>query len=74
MPNISESLTMLKAITKTRVETDKILPKISLDAKVAAPITPPAPVKPVAEKAPPVAPPPAKPSEPAAPSAAPAKL
>lgn len=74
LPNISESLTMLKAITKTRVETDKILPKISLDAKVAAPITPPAPVKPVAEKAPPVAPPPAKPSEPAAPSAAPAKL
>lgn len=56
LPNISESLTLLKAITKHRTETDKILPKTTVEAaKVPAPaVATPSPVTPANENMPPV--------------------
>jgi uncharacterized protein HemX len=58
LPTISESLKMLKTITKTRAETDKILPKTATEqktpAQTAAPASPAEAAKsaPVAQSAP----------------------
>lgn len=51
-PNISESLTLLKAITKHRTETDKILPKTTVEAAKVHTVVAPA-VTPATENAPP---------------------
>lgn len=71
LPSISESLKALKAITKTRIETDKILPKVAPEIKIpaaVAPVIPVEPIKPVADAAvPPVASPPVAPIAPVQP-------
>lgn len=59
-PNISESLTLLKAVTKHRTETDKILPKTAAEAAKVHAVATPAP-----ENAPPVEAKPAAAPEPA---------